>query len=180
MSIETESRSDRRRAARMLGAAAGALLLVLFGHAAASDFDDAILAAHNRARAEVGAPPLIWNAALADGAMNWARHLAERGRLAHSPSSDRGSLGENLWMGTAGRYSAGDMVGGWTAEKKDFVYGIFPAVALDGDWRAVGHYTQVVWRESRAVGCALATSRDWDVLVCRYSPAGNTVGQRPY
>jgi hypothetical protein len=38
----------------------------------------------------------------------------------------------------------------------------------------------MVWRTTKAIGCAMATTRDYDVLVCRYSPAGNLVGEAPY
>ncbi|MBV9992478.1 MAG: hypothetical protein JOZ72_14450 [Alphaproteobacteria bacterium] len=75
---------------------------------------------------------------------------------------------------------AGAHVGDWLAEKRDFAPGIFPVVAKDGNPRTVGHYTQIVWRETTKLGCATASSKDWDVLVCRYSPPGNTIGQRVY
>jgi len=72
------------------------------------------------------------------------------------------------------------MVGLWVAEKRDFKPGVFPANSRTGDVEAVGHYTQLVWRRSSAVGCALAHGRAEDFLVCRYSTAGNVVGQLPY
>jgi hypothetical protein len=37
-----------------------------------------------------------------------------------------------------------------------------------------------MWRKSGAVGCALARSQVEDVLVCRYSQAGNVIGERPF
>ena len=45
-----------------------------------------------------------------------------------------------------------------------------------GNVSHVGHYTQIVWPTSRRVGCATASNRSKDVLVCRYLPAGNVVG----
>jgi len=38
----------------------------------------------------------------------------------------------------------------------------------------------VVWRDTQEVGCAVATARGNDVLVCRYWPAGNVWGQKAY
>jgi hypothetical protein len=38
----------------------------------------------------------------------------------------------------------------------------------------------MAWRNTMTVGCALASNRDNDYLVCRYSPAGNVVGQRAF
>ncbi|MDO9190699.1 MAG: CAP domain-containing protein [Sulfurimicrobium sp.] len=44
-----------------------------------------------------------------------------------------------------------------------------------------GHYTQLVWKKTTAVGCGMAVcgSRD-QIWVCQYSPAGNWAGQKPY
>jgi len=37
-----------------------------------------------------------------------------------------------------------------------------------------------MWRDTRAVGCAIARGAREDVLVCRYSQAGNYIGERPF
>src|SRR5690242_4692140 len=47
------------------------------------DFQARIVAAHNRARAEVGVPPMRWDNRLANDAEQWARHLAQINRLVH-------------------------------------------------------------------------------------------------
>jgi hypothetical protein len=49
-------------------------------------------------------------------------------------------------------------------------------VSRTGNWSDVGHYTQIVWPASQRVGCATASNRANDYLVCRYLPAGNIVG----
>jgi hypothetical protein len=140
-----------------------------------------LLAAHNAERAPLGLPPLTWNEDLAVQAQAWADHLVGLGALQHSANEQRPGQGENLWMGTAGYYSPAQMVGSWADEKADFSYGVFPdGVAPGGDWRKVGHYTQMVWRSTTEVGCAIATGGGWDYLVCRYSPPGNWMGQKPY
>ena len=52
-----------------------------------------------------------------------------------------------------------------------------PAANLSvGDWSQVAHYTQIVWPSTERVGCATASNRSNDYLVCRYLPAGNVVG----
>jgi hypothetical protein len=68
------------------------------------------------------------------------------------------------------------MVDGWGSEKRDY-HG--DPVTLDNLAR-VGHYTQMVWRGTTLVGCALALGRNSEVLVCRYSPPGNFLGRQPY
>ena len=74
----------------------------------------------------------------------------------------------------------GPTVAGWVREKRYFKPGAFPANSTTGRWEDVGHYTQLMWRDTRQVGCALATGAREDVLVCRYSAAGNYVGERPF
>lgn len=137
-----------------------------------------LLAIHNRARREAAAAPLAWDAGLAAAAASYGPALAARGSLAHSAHATRPGQGENLWMGTRGAYSIEEMAGGWAAEKSLFRPGIFPNVSRNGKWSDVAHYTQMIWRGTTRVGCAIHKSRDWDFLICRYAPAGNVVGQR--
>lgn len=136
-----------------------------------------LLLHHNVERKRLGKPPLAWSSRLAGEAKQWADHLAEDDRLEHASADERGGAGENLWMGSAGAYSAGEMIGAFIAERRLYRAGIFPDVSSTGNWRDVGHYTQVIWGETREVGCAVAKGRSNDVLVCRYWPAGNTYGK---
>jgi hypothetical protein len=148
--------------------------------AAPAGFADRVLAAHNTERAALNLPPLVWNDVLAAHAAVWANRLAELGRFEHSPKNEREGEGENLWMGTAARFTPEEMVGGWAEEKRFFRNGTFPNVTTSGDWHVVGHYTQMIWKETFQVGCAMAREGGRDVLVCRYSPPGNWIGNRPY
>lgn len=133
---------------------------------------------HNRERAAYGSPPLAWDEDLARGATAYARILASEGRLRHSAKGERRGQGENLWLGTRGAYAPGAMTGTWLEEKRFFRRGVFPNVSRTGDWRHVGHYTAMIWPTTTRVGCGLASSPRWDVLVCRYSPSGNRDGVR--
>jgi uncharacterized protein YkwD len=141
-------------------------------------FIAAILQDHNTYRSALQLPALEWSPALASDALAWARHLAETDKGQHDQDII-GKEGENLWWGTANAFSFSDMVGAWGGEKKSYRDGLFP------DCRAnraavVGHYTQIVWRNTTAVGCALVGNGHNDYLVCRYSPAGNIIGEKPY
>ena len=136
------------------------------------------LSAHNRERSAFGSAPLAWDETLAAQARGYAGELARLGRLQHSPRSQRRGQGENLWLGSRRAYVPEAMIASWASERRFFRRGIFPAVSQTGNWRDVGHYTQIVWPGTTRVGCGLASSVRWDVLVCRYSPAGNRDGQR--
>ena len=136
------------------------------------------LAAHNRERSAFGSAPLVWDETLAAQARGYAAVLAGLGRLQHSPKSQRPGQGENLWLGSRRAYVPEAMIASWAGERRFFRRGAFPAVSRTGNWRDVGHYTQIVWPATTRVGCGLASSTRWDVLVCRYSPPGNRDGQR--
>jgi hypothetical protein len=145
------------------------------------NFEERLLAAHNRERDAMGVEALRWDPALARSARDWARYLARSGKFEHSPDSPWYSdpEGENLWAGSVGYYQPEAMVGLWTAEKRDFKTGVFPNNSRDGNVESVSHYTQLIWSRTGAVGCALEPNGKEDVLVCRYSQAGNVLGQRP-
>jgi hypothetical protein len=137
-----------------------------------------ILAAHNIARAEVGVPPMRWDNRLANDAEQWAWHLAQINTMMHwgSEGEPPNHEGENLWMGGRGYYSVEQMVGLWTAEESAFRH----TRHWEDNFHNVGHYTQMVWRSSTRVGCAIASNAQSDFLVCRYAPQGNVLGQEPY
>jgi hypothetical protein len=136
------------------------------------------LDAHNAERAEFGVAPLRWNPRLAREANGWAQRLAREEVLRHASIEERGGRGENLWMGTAGYYGAAQMISYFADEKRYFRPGAFPNVSSTGNWADVGHYTQIVWAETREVGCSMARGARFDVLVCRYWPGGNVMGTR--
>ena len=136
-----------------------------------------MLVGHNQARQRYGAAPLRWDEALARDAAVYADRLARTNRFEHDPQQGRRpKQGENLWMGTRGAYSYREMIDLLVAERKYFRPGRFPGVSRTGDVSHVGHYTQIVWPTSQRVGCATASNRANDFLVCRYWPAGNVVG----
>ena len=136
-----------------------------------------ILTAHNAARAEVGAPPLEWDPSLAVAAGSYGPALSRLGRLVHSPRAGRENQRENLWMGQQGRFHPEDMVSAWTDEKRLFFPGAFPNVSSTGNWVDVAHYTQMIWKTTTHVGCAIYRAGGWDYLICRYSPPGNRDGK---
>ncbi len=156
---------------------AASLVLAFPAHADEADaLASRLLTAHNTERVRMGIGPLRWSPALADQAQAWASDLARRGTLQHS--QDRQGAGENLWMGTSGYYTPEAMVGAFIGERRHFRPGSFPNVSTTGRWSDVGHYTQLIWPGTREVGCAVAKGRSFDVLVCRYLPAGNIISQR--
>jgi Cysteine-rich secretory protein family len=138
-----------------------------------------VLHVHNRERAELGVPALTWNDALAADAQRWADHLASTGKFEHAGNDENPTSGENLAMGSS-RYTAEQLAQLWADEKALFKYGAFPDVSTDGNWFNVGHYTQMIWKGTSALGCATAGANGSIFLVCRYDPPGNYSGQTPW
>ena len=133
-----------------------------------------ITAYHDKVRADVGVGPIRWSPALAAYAQEWADHLAATTcRIAHRTER---RYGENLYQGTVGHYTAVQAAKRWEAEKKNYQGGAL----TQSNSRAVGHYTQMVWRDSTALGCGEATCNNTLIVACNYDPPGNYLGRRPY
>lgn len=158
-----------------------AMALPLMGASGSIDsFETRVLAAHNLERQQLGIEPLHWDVALATSAQRWADHLAASGRFEHAPENAAEPQGENLWAGTPDSFSIESMVNAWAREKRFFRDGAFPNNSTTGKVGDVGHYTQMVWRATREVGCARAAGERMDILVCRYAEPGNYIGERPF
>ena len=123
-----------------------------------------VLARHNQLRAQHCVPALGWSDRLAGIAQDWANRCV----FEHRP----GNLGENLAIGTSGAFPPASHVQRWYDEVSSYDY----ATGQSRDGQAIGHFTQVIWRATTQVGCAVATCNGEDLLVCNYSPAGNLTG----
>lgn len=141
------------------------------------------VAAHNAARAEVGVGPLTWDPALAAIADAWVRRCVDNeqpiGLVDHNAGRSSGYptyVGENIY-GSGGNATGVDAVRLWVAEEANYNY------ANNSCSGVCGHYTQVVWRATTMVGCAVHTCPGLQfgaTVVCNYGPGGNVGGQRPY
>ncbi len=134
-------------------------------------------AAHNAVRKRVGVPELRWSDDLAVYAEQWATQLKRHNcALEHRPARGKYAQkhGENLFLISGAQASAAEVVNEWAAEAADYNY------KKNSCKGVCGHYTQVVWRDSTEVGCALATCGPTEVWVCNYNPPGNFLGKRPY
>jgi hypothetical protein len=137
-----------------------------------------LLAAHNKERSAVGAPPLQWDPLLAAHAASYGPVLASLHALVHSPREGRPGERENLAMAWHGTLTPEDLVNLWSKERALLQPGsyLFPGTSRTGRWEDIAHYTQMVWPTTTHVGCAIY-SADWDYLICRYSPPGNKDGK---
>jgi pathogenesis-related protein 1 len=155
---------------------------------------DQFVAAHNAARARTDLdplpspvlPPVSWDPILADAAYNYlSKCISTDGKLVdhnQNRTKDYAALGgtvyvgENIYASSGNTVMPRDAVDSWMSEKSAYVYG-------SGDLTKAGHYTQVVWRDSVQIGCAIVncpSASYSDTILCDYAPGGNINGQNPY
>jgi uncharacterized protein YkwD len=153
----------------------GGTILAIWAMAAAAGHDATLaaemLAEHNRVRTRAGVPELAWSEDLARAAQAWADTLIAEQRFEHQPN---GKYGENLYRVTGRRVRPQRVVATWASEAADFDREANRCQSV------CGHYTQIVWRTTTEVGCAVARGGSREVWVCEYAPPGNYRGVRPY
>ena len=135
---------------------------------------EGITEAHNRVREALGIGDLTWDDELAEVAGEWIAFLASDGcYLEHDYSS---SYGENLYWSSFSA-TAEDVVQAWVSEVQFYDYD--SNTCAPG--KMCGHYTQVVWEDTKRVGCELISCPDSsEIWMCVYDPPGNWVGEWPY
>lgn len=130
-----------------------------------------MLAAHNAVRAKVGVPALTWSDKLAAVAQQWANTLIAKNQFAHHPDPQ---YGENLFEISGAPATPSRVVDAWASEAGNYNHS---TNTCNG---RCGHYTQIVWRDTKAVGCGVARAHNREVWVCEYEPHGNVAGEKPY
>jgi hypothetical protein len=149
-----------------------------------------ITRAHNVVRAMTSPctplPPLQWDPQLAATAAAWVAMCRDQdapaGLIDHNPNRSQGApyyVGENVFGagGAPGAGTAQQAVKLWADEGAKYNY------ANNTCNGVCGHYTQIVWRDTRKIGCAIGDCPNLQFrtsLVCDYGPGGNIGGQRPY
>ncbi|KAG2244306.1 hypothetical protein Bca52824_093862 [Brassica carinata] len=119
----------------------------------------------NLVRAQRLEAPLIWDRRLQNYAQNWANQRKEI------------VFGENIFHGYGKNWSPADAVVAWASEKRHYNYG---SNTCDPG-KVCGHYTQMVWKNTRRVGCARVKCNSGAIfMTCNYDPPGNYIGQKPY
>ncbi|KAJ1287636.1 hypothetical protein BS78_02G025800 [Paspalum vaginatum] len=180
--MECPSKAARLALALAVAAAAAATAIAVPPRGAAAqkqNYERGFVMLHNLARAEVGVGPVSWD----DKVAAYAQSYAAKRQGDCAVLSSGGPYGENLY--TAARGSAGgnasEAVASWVAEKQYYDHETNACSAPAGD-SGCGHYTQVVWRDSTAIGCArvFCDNNAGVFIVCSYNPPGNVVGSSPY
>ncbi|MCL4108280.1 UNVERIFIED_CONTAM: hypothetical protein GTU68_065308 [Idotea baltica] len=134
------------------------------------------LDSHNRIRSKHGLKPLKWSDKLAAYSQEWANHLGAGNSCKMYHRSGSPPFGREVSR-ERNSVTIKDVVKVWTDEERWYNYNTNSCQL----GKKCGHYTQVVWRDTTEVGCAVKfcgdKSQNW---VCSYNPPGNYTGVRPY
>lgn len=147
----------------------------------------AVLSSHNRVRAKHRLPPLKWSDKLAKYSKQWANQMAKGKHCQMYHRSGSPPFGENLYRSTAIIWTDGrreispvninNVVQVWANEERWYDY----KRNRCQPGQQCGHYTQIVWKDTKEVGCAMNVCADKSqTWVCSYNPPGNYIGVRPY
>ncbi|KAL5290195.1 glipr2 family protein [Megaselia abdita] len=137
------------------------------------EFEMDCLRAHNEFRNKHGVKSLKINVRLCKFAEEWAINLASRVNPIHRSNSP---YGENIFC-TWSNSPHGIVVDGkepvehWYGEVETHIFNKEPTTLR------TGHFTQVVWKDSKELGVGKARSKTGQVvIVCNYDPPGNFIG----
>ncbi|CAK8571043.1 unnamed protein product [Lathyrus sativus] len=133
------------------------------------------LHAHNWVRKEYKLPELAWSENLASFARKYLTERSDDCKLVHSS----GNYGENLFWGKKLHWTPSDAVYYWYMEKDSFD---FNTLKCEPPPKLCEHFTQMVWRDSEHVGCALQHCKNEGtgmLIACEYDPPGNFVNENP-
>ena len=128
--------------------------------------------AHNAWRRRYGTADVVWSDSLGAYAQAWADHLAAEGMALRHRSPN--TFGENLFWAKGARRSVQDVVDAWGSEEKLYDH------AENNWWPRAAHFSQLIWKSTREVGCGVARVGDQEIWVCNYDPRGNWSGELPY
>ena len=152
-----------------------------------------ILESHNFIRQRLGVPPLRWSTQLEAFAADWANFLTDEGGCVARRRGSIGlplhknGIGENLQSHEPLRFDDGriqladidenQVVLEWARQAIDYNYASNSCASN----KNCDDYTQLVWRDSQVVGCAVASCPGMEqIWVCNYDPPGNFFNQKPY
>ena len=132
-----------------------------------------LLKQHNSYRKKHSASSLKTNSQLEEIAQKYSEVLAKRGSLIHSGSKFNGeNMGENLYMSWGKTSVSGSHVTDqWYNEIELYDY------KKPGFSEETGHFTQLIWKNTKEIGCGASCQGTTCAVTCNYYPAGNYIGE---
>lgn len=135
-----------------------------------------VLMLHNKERNRLGLPSLKLDAKLCEVAQNWAEHLAKTKVSVHSRTE---GLGECIAWRTPPGADVELLFKQWLDERQFFKNDVYPNIQTKKGEK-VGHYSQIVWKDTTLLGVGYACNAKQTWLVCEYKVKGNIKGYKCY
>ncbi len=106
---------------------------------------------------------------MAKTAQGWADRLENAGcAFQHSQNNP---YGENLfYFAPVGNLTPEQVATGWYDEVNLYNF------SQGGFSMQTGHFTQMMWKSTRSLGCGVSTCNGGEIWVCHYDPPGNVQG----
>lgn len=170
------------------------------------EFRNEMLSEHNLKRATHHAPELAFDVTLNQGAQAWAEHLLSTEQFFHGNTD---GIGQNLYwkmwdlstmsqekidyikkyypsyplpLDFTGKNLAVSAVSSWYNEVSNYSYDTTESI----NGNSIGHFTQLVWKDSSLLGCGAAWKLNNNAgetsvsvyVVCRYISKGNLISMQ--
>jgi pathogenesis-related protein 1 len=162
------------------------------------ELKERFLWAHNNIRQQYRLPALSWDNNLASYAQQWAQYLKDHNKCQMMHRSMAGKTegkkyGENLGF----NWTSMTLPANKFSQSPDYVVKGFAKECADYNYqknscakgKVCGHFTQLVWKNSKKVGCGVVTCDGAknsygkgrvELWVCNYDPPGNYISQKPF
>lgn len=141
------------------------------------------LEAHNKYRRVVGYTDLIWDSDFAKQSKDYAEQLNNSGEFKHGNYNNKkcvgpdNNCGQNLekvtYYGNSNITTNSKAVDNWYNECSNYTK--IPINGNDMNGPKFGHYTQIMWKNAKKVGCASVGG----ISACLYD-VGNILGEFEY
>ena len=133
---------------------------------------------HNNLRRKHGLTFLVKDSKLEKFAQETANDSLIAGTLKLGESYRNGQYyGQNLYLGSGNPHTGKYVTEYWYSENANYNY----STGKSNNGATIGHFTQIVWKITQKIGCAVAVGR-WKVykesyyICCYYYPGGNLPG----
>ncbi|KAK6529989.1 hypothetical protein TWF694_003365 [Orbilia ellipsospora] len=129
-----------------------------------AEYKDSVLKMHNEVRALHGEKPLTWSSELVKFGISHTPDciFQHTGR----PALDAAGLGENILFGLGNTAQEGRQT--WYDKERPLYDFKKPGFSME-----TGHFTQMIWRSTTEVGCAVRKCGDRTMVKCNYRAPGN-------
>jgi len=129
---------------------------------------------HNKYRKLHKVDDLKINCDLMKIAQKYSEKLQKGNVLMHSGDEYKGDdMGENLYWISLKKYKPPDATYQWYIEIDDYDF----STGDSKNGKKIGHFTQVVWKETKELGVGVSCGKNGCFVVANYYPAGNYIGE---